>query len=339
MKRVSIKDIAKSVSVSPTLVSMVLNNKGDENNISPKTQERVLAAAKAMNYFPNQAARSLRIGSSETIGLIVQDISNPFYAQIAGRIERQATEAGYNLMVCSTFENSEKEAELIRMLINRNTDGIILSGSAQNKALLEELQKDDYPFVLIDRKIGLTDVNYVSVDNTEGARRSTHFLLENGYREIAFLSVTPSDISTMTERKDGFIKAFEQKGVRHNAALHKVIRFDHIREDTEQALNELLKDYPTTEAIFSGNNSITKACLNVFTKLGLQIPDDMALISFDDPDWFAYANPPITAVAQPVKDIGDQAVKLLLNDIRKKGKAEKQQLCLSSEFIIRQSVK
>lgn len=337
MKKISIKDIAKSLRVSPTLVSMVLNGKGDENGISPITQKRVRETAARLNYKPNQTARSLRMGRTETIGLIVSDISNPFYAKIAGRIERKAAVQGYNLFVCSTYEDPEKELELIQMMKNRNVDGMIISSSAENIKEIKTLKTENYPFVLIDRDIELADINVVSVDNFKGAFDATQHLIETGRKNIAFLSITPSYISTMKDRKNGYLKALEENELSNRQALMKEIRFDKINNDTEKALTDLLNSELVPDAVFSGNNSITVACLRTFSKMNILIPQDLALVSFDDVDWFEYSNPGITAVAQSVNDIGDNAVDLLLNEIKMKGKSEKKQICLEPDLIKRES--
>ncbi len=339
MKKISIKDIAQSLGVSPTLVSMVLNGKGDENGISSITQKRVIETAAKLNYKPNQTARSLRMGRSETIGLIVSDISNPFYAKIAGRIERKASVLGYNLFVCSTYENPEKESELIQMLKNRNVDGMIISSSAENIEEIKSLRSDNYPFVLIDRNLDISDVNLVSVDNFKGAYEATQHLIETGRKTIAFLSITPSYISTMIYRKKGYLRALTDNSLPQNKLLQKEIRFDRINEDTEKAVNELFNSNPDIDAVFSSNNSITVACLKTFSEMKIMIPQDLALVSFDDVDWFEYSNPGITAVAQSVNDIGDHAVDLLLNEIKLKGKSEKKQICLKPNLIIRESSK
>jgi len=337
MKKISIKDIAKKLGVSPTLVSMVLNGKGDENGISPITQKRVIETAKKLKYKPNQTARSLRMGRSETIGLIVSDISNPFYAQIAGRIEIKASIQGYNLFVCSTYENPEKEIELIQMLKSRNVDGMIISSSAENIDEIEKLKNEDYPFVLIDRNLDLPDINLVSVDNFKGAFEATQHLIDTGLKTIAFLSITPSYISTIIDRKKAYIKALVENGLEEDHTLLKEIRFDRINEDTEKALTELFNIKPDIDAVFSSNNSVTVACLSTFSKMNIMIPKDLALVSFDDVDWFEYSNPGITAVAQSVNDIGDNAVDILLNEIKMKGKSEKKQICLDTRLIIRES--
>jgi len=337
LKKTSIKDIANSLNVSPTLVSLVLNGKGDDNGISQITQAKVIEKAKELNYSPNQAARTLRIGKTETIGLIVSDIANPFYAQIAGRVERKASKAGYNLIVCSTYEDTIKENDLIRMLISRNVDGMIISSSAVNCSEIFKLKKAKFPFVLIDRKLPIQDINIVASDNKSGSYMAVNHLLEKGYRSIAIFLITPTHISSVTERKEGYIQALEDADMNIDDQLIFEIRFDHIMEDSETAIKSILSKNPGLEAVFSSNNSITTACLKIFSGLKIKVPNDMALFSFDDVDWFEFSEPKISTVAQSVDEIGDQAVDILLEDIKSNGEMEKKQVFLMPKLIIRES--
>lgn len=337
MKKTSIKDIAKSLGVSPTLVSLVLNGKGDQNGISPVTQKKVSNKAIELNYKPNITARSLRIGKTDSIGLIVSDISNPFYAKIAGRIERKASDAGYNLIVCSTYEDSDKEVELIRMLMSRNADGIIISSSSETGKEINELKKENYPFVLIDRKLPISDVNFVSVDNELGAYLATKHLIEKAYRSIALLLISPSYISTVKERKSGYIKAITEAELEVDPNLIREIKFDQIQKDTESVIRDLFLNNKKIDAVFTSNNSINTACLRVFSENKISVPKDLALISFDDIDWFEFSNPKISAVAQPLNEIGDFAFDILLKEMGKNEKNEKKQICLKPNLIIRES--
>jgi len=236
MKKISLAYIAKLLGVSPTLVSMVLNGKGDDNGISADTQKRVIEKAKELNYIPNQAARSLRIGKSETIGLIVSDISNPFYAKIAGRIEKIASQKGYNLFVCSSYEDSKRELELIQIMKNRNVDGLIISSSLEDLKIFEQLKTEKYPFVLIDRMLDIEDANSVTVDNYNGAYEATSHLIQNGFSKIAFFSITPLHLNTIKDRTRGYKNALADNNFEFNENYIQTIRFDNIDEDTDLAV-------------------------------------------------------------------------------------------------------
>ena len=337
MKKTLLTDIAKSLNVSATLVSFVLNGKAEKAGISAKTQKRVLDKIEELQYKPNRIARSLRSGKSNTIGLIVSDISNPFYSKIAGGIEKIASKKDYNLFVCSTDEDPKKEVELIKMLQERSVDGIIISTTQQNDTEFLKLKKEKYPFVLIDRYLEIEGINSVIVDNFNAAYAATEHLINLDLKNISFLSISPSYISTINDRINGFKKALKENNisVKKNSLIE--IDFNNIQKETDKAIGKLNSSEDKVQAIFTSNNSIAIACLNSFSKFNISFPKDIALLSFDDIDLFKINNPPITAVAQPVEVIGEKAVEILLDDILKKGNALKREIILHTILKIRKS--
>lgn len=336
MKKTSLNDIAKSLNVSKALVSFVLNDQGDEKGISSETQKKVLKKAKELNYKPNHIARGLRLGKSQTIGLIVADISNKFYAKIAKQIEVVASENNYNLFFCNSDENQEKEVELIDMLKERRVDGIIISTTQKNTAVFTQLKKEKYPFVLIDRNLPKLSANFVGVDNYTGAFQATEHLIRNGYQKIGLLKISPSYLSTIREREQGYRDALKKNGMRVNNKLIKTINFSDIRLTVRAALRELIQPPFSIDALFSVNNNITVACMEYLNEMNLRIPQDMAIVSFDDIDLFRFSYPTITAVAQPVDEIGEVAVNILLDEINGISQ-EKKQVALPVKLIERRS--
>lgn len=336
-KKTSIKDIAKSLNVSPTLVSMVLNGKGDENAISPITQQKVLDKAKELHYMPNRAARSLRMGTSETIGLIVSDISNPFYAKIAGRIEKIASKSGYNLFVCSTNENIEREAELIEMLKSRNVDGIIISSSASDENEFVNPEKEKIPIVMIDRIVKGCNNNSVSTDNFAGAYQATKHIINTGFEKIAYFSITPDYLSTIQDRFKGYKSALLEHNLQFDENLVKTISFENIHEETKNAIENLLSNQDKPFAIFTANNSIAISCMKILNEKNIKIPEELALLSFDNIDLFELSSPKITSVAQPVEKIGDYAVEIILDKIKNKNSKEIIKKVIPVELKIRES--
>ena len=196
MKKTSLADIAKALDVSKTLVSMVLNGQGDLHGINVNTQKRVMDKAKELNYKPNRMARGLRTGKSNSIGLIVADIANPFYAKIARSIEDYAYDKGFHLMFASSDENPKREEELIDMLTDRQVDGLIIASTLNesNKQPLVNLKNSNIPFVLIDRYIEGIEVDMVVGDNEKGAFDLTNHLLDKGKKKIALLTVSPKSL-------------------------------------------------------------------------------------------------------------------------------------------------
>jgi len=336
MKKASLNDIAKSLNVSKALVSFVLNGQGDKKGIRPETQQKVIAKAKELNYKPNQIARGLRLGKSNTIGLIVADISNKFYAKIAKQVEVVAAQNNFNLIFCSSDENEEKELELIDMLRERLVDGIIISTTQKDAKAFARLKKENYPFVLIDRNLPRVSAHYVGVDNYSGAYQATEHLIKNKYQKIGLLKISPSFLSSIRERETGFRAALKDNGIRANNKLIRTIDFSAIKKSVRKELQELIEPPYKIEALFSVNNNITVACMEFLREMNLRIPQDVAIVSFDDIDLFRLSYPTITAVAQPVEKIGETAVNLLLDEINGKNGGPKQ-VVLPVQLISRRS--
>lgn len=313
MKKPSLNDIATRLGVSKTLVSLVLNHRGAENGISAETERRVFELAEELGYQPNQVARGLRLGRSNTLGLIVSDISNTFFSRIGRAIEDVAAQAGYNVIFCSSDENQEKENNLIQVLIDRRVDGLILSPAQTKQAAIEKLLKENYPFVLIDRHFPDLDTNYVMADNYQGAWQAVDHLLQQGYRKIGHITVFHRQVSCMQQRWHGYRQALEDHGISHNEQLVWDISWNQMRQEVGRAIREMIKPPDPVQAFFVSNNRLTLQVLDMIHELGLKIPDDLALVSFDDVDYFRLVDPPVTAVAQDEERIGAEAVQILLN--------------------------
>ncbi|MDD2548791.1 MAG: LacI family DNA-binding transcriptional regulator [Bacteroidales bacterium] len=314
-KKISLADIAKSLGVSKTLVSLVLNKKGDKYGINQQTQKKVLAKAKELNYSPNVVAQGFRTGKTKTIGLIVSDITNQFYSRIARRIEDYAWAQGYSVIICSSDEDVEKEINRIKLLKSRKVDGLIISSSQQNADGFKQLRNTKFPHVLIDRCFKETGSPCVTVDNTTGAKMAAKHFLEQGIKDIALLSITPEHISTISERTNGFLSALAEAKINIPTEWHLKIAFSKIESEMEKKLAELHKSGNMPKAIFALNNNLTSHCLLALRKLNISIPNDIALIGFDDMLYFGFTQPSISAVSQPVEEIGEKAFDLLLRQI------------------------
>lgn len=339
MKKTSLADIAKALGVSKTLVSLVLNDKGDALGINKETQRKVIAKARELNYRPNQFARGLRMGKSNTIGLIVSDIANSFYARICRSAEDHAAAHGYNLFICSADENVEKESRLIQMLINRQVDGLIISSTQSKSAEFTQLKKMELPFVLIDRHFPRLDTNYVIVDNHEGALKGVKHLIDEGHTKIGYLAISPAHLITIKERARGYKDALKEAGIRFDGRLVKDIPHDDVRPNVYKAMDELLSANSGVTAVFSSNNSLTIAAMEYLKEKGLHMPEDISLVSFDDIDLFKLSDPPITAVAQPIEEIGAQATEVLIQKIKemKEQKHSTDHVVLETELLVRGS--
>lgn len=338
-KKIALIDIAQALGVSRTLVSMVLNGQGDLHGISPTTQEKVKAKAKELNYKPNSIARGLRTGKSNTIGLIVTDISNSFYATIARRIEENLRKLGYHLIFCSSDERPEREEDLIQMLRGRQVDGLILATTFQEAKVLDGMLKDEYPFVLIDREVPKLEANAIVVDNYNSSQKAVKHLIESNHKEIGLLTISPSHLSTIKDREQGYKDALKIANLPIKEDNICEIAFDDINTQVGLSLKKMLTQSEPITAIYAINNRIGKACLEHLNKMNIKVPEQVALLCYDDIDVFKFCD--VTAVAQPIEAIGDEAVRVLLEQInaptKKTMKAQK--VVLPAALVLRKSSK
>ncbi len=338
MKKTSLSDIAEALGVSKTLVSLVLNNRGDEVGINKETQKKVIRMARKMNYKPNMVARGLRLGASKTIGLIIPNIGNLFFARITRVIEDEADKHGYRVMSVSSDENPEKEIGLIKVLLERQIDGLIIASSLKERSVILNLNKEKVPLVLIDRFFPRIKTNYVIVDNYRASYDVMTHLLKQGFKRIGLLKYTPSHLTTIKFRCEGYRDAIKDHGFRFNKNLVKEIPSGDIKKVMNQALPELLFKPVSADALFFLNNDLTIAGLSVINKLGLRIPQDVAIVSFDDLELFQLLYPPITAVAQPWQEMAKEAVRILIQEIRSSGNnKDKTQIVLPARLEVRRS--
>jgi LacI family transcriptional regulator len=335
MKRLQLEDLSKQLGYSKTLISMVLNGKGNQYGISKKTQAVVLDAVAKLDYIPNKFAKALRTGKSYFIGLIVADISNPFYSTIAKNIENVLFEKGYNLMVCSTEENEEKEKRLIEMMFNQQgVDGVIVATSFKDSSFYDQPRFVKSPLVFIDRILPLFNTNYVVIDNYGGSTEVVNHLIKDGKKKIACLSITPSYLSTIEDRVNGYKSALKKNGVQNDESLIRLIRFENIEHDTELAMQEIISRHPDVDAIYALNNHIATAVLKTLRKPGYEKYSQLGLACFDDIELFNLIDKKVISVSQPTDEIGKSASLLLLDIIEGK-QMNKSNVVLPTKVIAR----
>jgi LacI family transcriptional regulator len=316
MKKVSMKDIANELNLSITTVSFVINGKSEQKGISLATSKKVLDLIKKRGFNPNSAARMLRTGKSKTIGLIVEDIGNYFFGNIAKIIEVEANKNGYNVFYSSTENNDNTAIQLINKMRNSSVDGYIITVTQGIKDEILKLKKENIPFVLIDRLIPDVETNFVILDNYTGSYDLTKHLLENGYSNIGFISIV-SEMSMMKEREKGFSNALiEAKNKKTKAKTLKVHFSDSNEEMIASIQNFILKN-PDLDALFFTTNYLGVLGIEALQKCNLNIPSDIAIVSFDDNDLFRLLKPSITVAAQPIKEIATASINLLLKIINK----------------------
>lgn len=339
MKGISIKDIAKQAGVSPTTVSFVLNGKAKEKRISEQVSKKIQKIATRLKYKPNQLARGLRTGKTKTIGLIVEDIANNFFATLAKVVEDEADKHGYKVLYGSTEDNTEKAKGLLEVLKYRQVDGYIITPTKNLDKEIELLQSAAKPLVLMDRYFPHVDSHYVVLNNYQGAYDATTHLVKQGYKKIAIVTIA-SDQTQMKERSDGFTAALKDHKIPFNKSLIKRLPFDLDRESFINEIKKFLLSVKDLDAVFFATNYLAIAGIETIRGLGWEIGKDVGLIGFDDHDLFRLHSPSITCVSQPIAAIGKSAVDILmkeLNHITPGPAAPLQQVRLEPELVIRAS--
>ncbi len=335
MKKISLKDIAERAGVSTTTVSFVLNGRAAEKRISKKVIERVKKIVKELDYKPNQMARGLRTGRTKTLGLMVEDISNPFFAQLAKTIEDEAGRHGYEVIFCSTEDDEKKAARLLRMLRYRQVDGYILTPTIYQEKEIQAMLKDTRPLVLVDRYFPSLNSHYVVIDNYCGAYTATKHMLHQGYKKLAFIRTASKQLQ-MEKRHEGFIQALKDNNIKHSKSRELILPFNELPDSSIKKITAFLKKNKP-EAIFFSTNYLTIFGLQVLKQLNWKIPEQIGLVSFDDHDVFRLYDPPITCIAQPIRLIGQKVVSILMQSIHGKNSGNFQQFVLEPELIIRSS--
>ena len=332
----TIEDIAKRSGFSVSTVSRVLNKKAGKNRISKKAQEAVLKVAEELRYRPNQLARSLRLKKTHTIGLVVPDISNPFFAYVTRSIQTSVYRSGYSLVVCDTDENLGLEIEHTNLLLSKGVDGLIIMPVGQNCDHLRRVRKEGVPFVLVDRSFDDLDADSVVVDNYRGAFDATEHLIASGHKRIAIIQGLPNT-STSVNRFKGYHDALHTRGIAINEQL---IVGDSFRQETGYLeTKKLLSQLRPPTAIFATSDLITLGVLQALEEGGLRIPEDISVVVFDEVDFGPFLKCPLTTVAQPKEHMGEIAVKLLVERIRDKKKKEFSRIVLRPTLVKRSSVK
>ncbi len=333
---VTLDDIARKSGTSVSTVSRVLNKKSAKYRISPVTEKRILKTAKELNYSPNQLARSLRLKRSHTIGLIVPDISNPFFACLIRSIQISAHQLGYSLLVCDTNEEVPLEIEHVRLLCSKGVDGLIVLPVGQKSAHLEALLKSGPPLVIVDRIFEGLNTSSVVVDNYNGACEAMEHLIQNGHTRIAIIQGLP-DTYTTRERLRGYKDTLSRHEIPPEEAL--IVGRDFRQESGYIETKVLLKMANPPTALFTTSDLITLGALQAIIEEGLDVPGDISIVAFDDVDAAPYFRCPITAVAQPRENLGEMAVKLLLDHVRSQQRVDVKHIALKPKLMVRESVR
>jgi LacI family transcriptional regulator len=313
-RKVSLKDIAKEVGVSTALVSYVLNNL-KEGRIRKEVAERIREAARRLNYRPNQVARSLKTQKTNSIGLILADIANPFSSSLARIIEDEANKLAYTVLFGSSDENPEKFERLVDTFLNKQVDGLIISPPENSETALEQLQKQEVPFVLLDRYFPSLNTNYVLLDNYRAAHLATTHLLTQGCDCLGMITYATS-LAHLQDRERGFVDALKQSDLQPSRALIQRVGIDNEPEEIGNALDQLLSNSSRVNGILFASNIIAVQCLRILNRSSIRVPGDVKVVCFDESPFFDLFYAPLTFVRQPLRQMGEAATRILTDNIR-----------------------
>ncbi|GGH12100.1 LacI family DNA-binding transcriptional regulator [Paenibacillus segetis] len=298
----SIKDVAKLAGVSVATVSRVLNDKG---YVGQHSREMVEQAIKQLNYKPNEVARSLFKKQSNTIGLIVPDIMNPYFPELARAVEDTASKFGYNVILCNSDEDRVKEQTYLDMLQQNYVNGIIVSS---NTMTAEQIRELNIPVVSIDREIS-KGLPTIVVENMKGASKATHFLMNKGCSRIAHIR-GPQGVVNAEERCEGYREVVHQEAWFSESYI---VDGDYDMESSIEATLELLTTHPEIDGIFAANDIMAIGAMKAANQLGIRVPEELAIIGFDGIRLSSVTIPELTTIVQPIYELGEKATTMLVS--------------------------
>lgn len=335
-QRITIKDLARELGISKSTVSRALRG---HPNVKQETRDAVQALAEKLDYQPDQVALSLVHRRTFTIGMVVPNISFPYFSHALSAAQEVAAAAGYQMILCQSQESFETEKKVIQTLVANRVDGLLLSisGETQDFEHIHKIRSKGVPVVLFDRVFGHGTFSQVLVDNFEASYKATKHLIEEGYRRIAHLA-GPQRLLVSQQRLQGYLHALDEAGIEEDESL--IVEKGFRREDGKEAVAELMALETPPEALLAVSDSAAIGAKVALEKLGLKIPHDMALASFNNEPYAEFVEPSLTTVSFPMRKMGAEAVKMLLAQLNDpEGNLEPQQKVLSTELIVRKSSK
>ncbi len=327
----TIRDVAARAEVSVATVSHVING---TRPVHPRTTERVLAAIEDLGYRPNTLARGLRRSETGTVGLVVPDNSNPFFAKIARAIEDRGFAEGYNVILCNSDESAEKETAYVEVLLSKQVDGLILMSSGTSFVPIRLILKAGVPCVAVDRELTDLPVDQVLVDNEQGGYQAGAYLAQLGHRNIGYIS-GPTHLSLTAHRLAGFKRALSE--VELELPDRAIVAGDFQYTGGEAAMRELLSRDLGLTAIAANNDPMALSAIGVLQRAHFRIPEDVSVIGFDDTPEAMSIYPSLTTIAQPVTEMAQRSVSLLLERMKQPRNRPPQRIVLSTTLVERES--
>lgn len=331
-----IRDLARLLGLSPTTVSRVLNGKSEKYRISNLTAQKVRQAAKEYNYSPSKIARGLKMDRTDTIGLIIPDISNPFFADIAYSIEKEARLKGYSIILCDSVDDLKVEKELITLLRSHKVDGIIIAPVGIRYEHIINVYNSGIPLVVIDRCFPGLNLPSITSDNYQGGYDATNHLISLGHRKIACIQGMPESFPNK-ERLRGYIEAHENNNLEIDETM--IVGDSFVIENGYRQTRIIFSMENPPTAIFAFSNLISIGVIKALNEMSLKIPADVSLVSFDEQPYSAYLGTPMTTVNQKKSEIGQLAIDVLFKYIMNKEYRQVVYMKLKTELIVRDSVR
>src|SRR5512139_3661869 len=327
----TIHDVAQRAGVSPITVSRVINHSG---YASQDTRERVEAAVAELGYVPNRLARSLRSKRTHTLALVITDITNPFFTTVARGVEDTASDAGYTVIFCNTDESETEEQKYLQVVLQQQVDGVLLVPARSTGESVEMIQKQNTPVVVLDRRMpASTSVDVVRCESVEGAYQLVKLLIDLGHRHIAVIS-GPHSVSTAEDRVIGYRRAMADAGLGQT----DIVYYGAFTQASGYELaQQLLARQPRPTAVFAANNLIAIGAFKAVQAAGLRVPEDIAMVAFDDLPANLLVFPFLTVAVQPAYEMGRRATQLLLARLNNPASQDCQEVVLPYELIVRQS--
>ena len=332
-RRVGIKDVARAAGVSIGTVSNVINR---SRTVSPENRERVLAAVERLGYVRSESARQLRAGHSRIIALLVLDMGNPFFVDIARGAERAARQSGFGVMVCNSAQNPSEEAEYLSLFAEQRVRGLLITPADTTGRTLESFRRHRIPFVLVDRQAAGAEECSVSVDDVAGGTLAVRHLVASGHRDIAYVS-GPPELSQVRDRRTGAMAALAEGGLPPDSMVELTTTHLDVEAGRDAGARLLgLTRRPT--AVFCANDLLALGVLQTMYAAGVSVPGEMAIVGYDDIEFASAAAVPLTSVRQPTATLGALATRLLLEETGEQADAHRhQQVLLQPELVVRGS--
>jgi DNA-binding LacI/PurR family transcriptional regulator len=328
----TIKDVAELAGVHPSTVSRVINN---DSRISEKTKEKVILIINKLGYTPNAIARGLKTKRTYTLGMLIPDITNPFFAEIARGVEDAASKNNFNVILCNTDDKLKKERTYLQILRGKRVDGFILgTAHIKDKSILE-LEKNKFPYILVSRNIEGLEKNCIIVDDIEGGKIATEYLIKLGHRRIAHIT-GPLQTRSALNRLKGYKLALKKYEIEYRDEL--VGEGDFKIKGGYQIMKRFLKLSEPPAAIFAANDLLALGAMQAIQKKNFHIPEDFCVVGFNDIELASFVYPALTTIRQPMLEMGAIAVKMLLRIIEE-GEFNQRKIVLKPKLIIRESCK